>query len=41
MARFSGDVTVTAFPDLSARFLKNRQALHALLSKIEGQNRYP
>ncbi|AUY39486.1 MAG TPA: ABC transporter ATP-binding protein [Leclercia adecarboxylata] len=34
MARLSGDVTVGAFPDLSRLFLKKRQALRHLLSKI-------
>jgi hypothetical protein len=30
-------VTVAAFPDFSGRFLKKRQALRALLSKIQGE----
>jgi len=34
MARFSGNVTPTAFPDLSACFLKNGQLLRGLLLKI-------
>ncbi|THE48036.1 ABC transporter ATP-binding protein [Enterobacter bugandensis] len=34
MTGFAGNVTVTAFPDLSACFLKNRQLLRGLLSKI-------
>jgi len=34
MAGFSGSVTLTAFPDLSARFLKNGQLLRGLLLKI-------
>jgi hypothetical protein len=34
MARFSGSVTLTAFPDLSAGFLKNGQLLRSLLPKI-------
>nr|WP_324291175.1 ABC transporter ATP-binding protein [Enterobacter cloacae complex sp. 2022EL-00788] len=34
MAGFSGSVTLTAFPDLSACFLKNRQLLRGLVSKI-------
>jgi hypothetical protein len=41
MTRFSGRVTVAAFPDLSRRFLKNGQALHALTSKIEGEKPGP
>jgi len=41
MVRMSGHVTVAAFPDLSRCFLKIRQALRALLSKIEGENRAP
>ncbi|AWS80280.1 TPA: ABC transporter ATP-binding protein [Enterobacter hormaechei] len=34
MAGFAGSVTLTAFPDFSACFLKNRQLLRGLLSKI-------
>ncbi|HAS1312343.1 TPA: ABC transporter ATP-binding protein [Enterobacter bugandensis] len=34
MTGFAGSVTVTAFPDLSSCFLKNRQLLRGLLSKI-------
>lgn len=34
MAGFVGSVTLTAFPDLSARFLKNGQVLRGLLPKI-------
>jgi hypothetical protein len=32
--KFAADVTLAAFPDLSVCFLKNRQPLLSLLSKI-------
>ncbi|QCR95054.1 ABC transporter ATP-binding protein [Enterobacter ludwigii] len=34
MTGFAGSVTLTAFPDLSAYFLKNGQFLRGLRSKI-------